>query len=29
VTHLSAAGTADQTHEAIWAEVTRRFPALA
>jgi dTMP kinase len=29
VTHLPAAGTAEQIHEAIWAEVTRRFPALA
>jgi dTMP kinase len=29
VVHLSAAGAADETHEAIWAEVVRRFPVLA
>ena len=29
VAHLSAAGTADETHAAIWAEVARRFPVLA
>jgi len=29
VCHVSAAGSADETQEAIWSEVTRRFPALA
>jgi len=29
VIHVSAAGSAEATHEAIWSEVTRRFPALA
>lgn len=29
VAHVSAAGTPDQTHEAIWSEVNRRFPLLA
>ena len=29
VTHVSAAGTPEEAHEAIWAEIARRFPALA
>jgi len=29
VCHVSAAENSDQTHEAVWSEVIRRFPALA
>jgi dTMP kinase len=29
VAHVSAAGSAVTTHEAVWAEVSRRIPALA
>lgn len=29
VAHVSAAGSSDATHDAIWDEVRRRFPALA